>query len=1009
MKNIPCVTLVATLILGTAAAVADEAAVLGIPLKPDPPPAIDGRLDEWEAVPNVCVLDTKEHCGYSPEKWTSAADLSARVWLAWRTEYLYLAVDVTDDQHYQSLRNRTMFRGDHVELYLDLAPQSPPGRTFMGPGQVQLGFSPGNFQQTGDPLTDIPAEAVVFKPEGPGAAGVLVAAQKTDKGYALEASIPWPLLGQLVEKPDLHPATGLETGIEVAVSDTDSPTPVQEKMLTLRAQPWQKEIERLLPAVLAGSDGVPPTVVRGQDLLAAADVPVRGKQEIAFQGPTVPAGKELVLMLKARLDSPRPAGYTRGMRLLLNGQPLDGARLVNWEGPEPRVNGAMMSPAAGEMFNVPYCPDFESPNKHPSYALRSGPKLCRYELRVTDLVQPGDNQLTVDNFAAAEMNETLVLADVRLEVREIAAPRPKRPAPTGPLPVIRPASQHKVDYRLARQKDGTAEISLGGATFRVESEFSTPEPTWVHGSNVYFDHKQQIEQHDEWIVVRDTFTNRTAENLPLMHRHRVTGETSWTKVWLAGLSPSSLVNTNSEPANPTSYGTTEKVGVGVLPLDDVFQVHVSSFSTENQVGLADNQLVLKPGVSYTAEWAILPTETADYYAFLNAMRRLRDVNFTLPGSFAFLRADPRLGATQWSDEECVDFVRFKNAHFLTGGISWPRHKGRYPHGTTFQQMDWSVSREQIARFRKLTPEVRHLKYYHCYIDTLDESPEKYADARLLRADGTHADYGKPYDRLYVPTHENRFGRDVARNVEMILGPQPGGLGCDGVYWDEFEYSRYQYAYHLAEEGRGGLPWDGVSADIDPRTLKIVRLKSAVELISQPFRLQLAESILARGPLVANGQPHTRTMLRLHFPRFVETGSISRCSLAQAYSPIALGDHLTERSELDAYRVMLRALNFGCLYYWYNDLTVVPTHPHLTSYMFPSTPIELGEGYLIARERIVTNRSGLFGWGDSSRHEVHVFDDQGCERTDFQTPTVVRDGMTFTELRLPEDYSAAILH
>ena len=57
---------------------------------------------------------------------------------------------------------------------------------------------------------------------------------------------------------------------------------------------------------------------------------------------------------------------------------------------------------------------------------------------------------------------------------------------------------------------------------------------------------------------------------------------------------------------------------------------------------------------------------------------------------------------------------------------------------------------------------------------------------------------------------------------------------------------------------------------------------------------------------------------------------------------------------------------------------------------------------------MTNRSGLFGWGDASRHEVHVFDDQGCERPDFQAPTVVRDGMTFTELRLPEDYSAAIV-
>jgi hypothetical protein len=479
-------------------------------------------------------------------------------------------------------------------------------------------------------------------------------------------------------------------------------------------------------------------------------------------------------------------------------------------------------------------------------------------------------------------------------------------------------------------------------------------------------------------------------------------------VWLAGLSPSALVNTSSEPANPTTYGAAEEVGLGVLPLDDVFQVHVTNFSTENQVGLADNHLVLKPGASYTAEWAIVPTARSDYFAFLNAVRRLRDVNFTLEGSFAFLRADPRLGATKWSDRECIDFIRFKHARFVTSGISWPRHKGRYSHGTSFQLMDWSVTKEQIARLRKLVPEAQHLKYYHCFIDVLDESPEKYADARLLRADGTHADYGQPYDRLYVPTQENTFGRDVARNVELILAPQPDGLGCDGVYWDEFEYSRYQYAYHLADGGRGGLPWDGVSADIDPKTLKIVRLKSSVELVSQPFRLALARRILASGPLVANGQPHTRTMLELHFPRFVETGSISHCTRAQAYSPIALGDHLTERSEQDAYRVLLQALDFGCLYYWYNDLTVVPTHPHLTSYMFPATPVELGEGYLIARERIVTNRSGLFGWGDSARHEVHVFDDQGREVPVFHAPAVVQDGMTFTELRLPEDYSAAII-
>ena len=88
--------------------------------------------------------------------------------------------------------------------------------------------------------------------------------------------------------------------------------------------------------------------------------------------------------------------------------------------------------------------------------------------------------------------------------------------------------------------------------------------------------------------------------------------------------------------------------------------------------------------------------------------------------------------------------------------------------------------------------------------------------------------------------------------------------------------------------------------------------------------------------------------------------------------------------------------------------VIPTHPHLTHYMFPITPVELHEGYILGRERIITNRSGLFGWGDAAGHEVHVFDDQGREVPGFKAPTRNQNGQTLTELRLPEDYSAAIV-
>jgi hypothetical protein len=77
-------------------------------------------------------------------------------------------------------------------------------------------------------------------------------------------------------------------------------------------------------------------------------------------------------------------------------------------------------------------------------------------------------------------------------------------------------------------------------------------------------------------------------------------------------------------------------------------------------------------------------------------------------------------------------------------------------------------------------------------------------------------------------------------------------------------------------------------------------------------------------------------------------------------------------------------------------------------MFPITPLELHEGYIIGRERIVTNTSGYFGWGDGSTHEVHVYDETGREVEDFAAPLVTREGATFTELRIAEDWSAAII-
>jgi len=966
--------------------IADEP-VIGIPMKPDPPPAVDGQLEDWSNVPGALLLNHAEQATWGGARWKSPTDLSAKVWIAWRQDMIYLAADVTDDKIRQSEHGSGIWKGDCVQLYLDVAPDEEAARSHFGKGQFQIAFSPGNFQHSGDSLNDCPPEAHIFKPASLAPKGVLVAAQQTDHGYTLEAAIPWALLGVKL------PAVGIPVNFEIAVFDTDGAEARSEKLLSFAAKKWTLSRQRLNAAVLAGADGKAPAIVRGAPVFEKAELKPRGKQTFKFTTAKPPAGKEAVLALKARMNTPRVAGYTQALKLTLNGTVLDGKRLLNKPLELKGKDGRIHRLVAVDRFTAYYAPDFTSADAS-QYAI-AGVKTGEFELRVTDLLCEGENHLVIENACSPAVTRSLIAANCC--VRFTAPPPPPKPKagpPKGPIPVCALVKNPQSAYSVKELPDAKLAVEIRGEKFSIESRFSTPAGKWERGSNPFFEHSRRIERKAEAIVVRDTFKNLTNENLPLMQRHEAALSSPLKKIWLAGLSPAGLMGTSSAPENPTTFGVTGKTGLGLLPLNDEFQVHVSNYAADGALGLADNQFVLQPGKSYTAEWAIVPVARPDNFDFINATRRLLDANFTIPYCFAFLRGGPL--TEKWPDEKFTDFIKFKSANLLCDSIMYPTYQGHYSHGMAFQKVSHDSYKRYAERVRRLTPDAKSCVYFHCFINAEQDAAKNFPEARVLRSDGSHADYGQACYGIFFPTASNAYGRAVRRNVDIILND----IKADGVYWDELEYSAY--AYHFGE------PWDGCSADIDPKTMKVRRLKSSVTLISQPWRVGLIKEIMARGPFIANGQPHTRTMARLKFPRFVETGSISNCARAQLHSPIALGDHLTERSEADAYRNMVSALDYGCVSHWYGDQTVIPSYETITKFMYPITPLELHEGYIIAKERILTNRSGLFGWGDASKHEVHVFDDTGREVRDFKAPTVERNGATFTELRIAEGWSAAIV-
>jgi hypothetical protein len=774
---------------------------------------------------------------------------------------------------------------------------------------------------------------------------------------------------------------------------TDGTENRPDKWMTSSPAPWSISRSRLLPAVLARADGGLPAPVRPVALFGAARLSRGERRTVKFPAAKVPGDREAVLSLKARTDFAEPGGYNPGMQVRVNGVDLDGQRLLgrplHWIDPQGRINNA----TAGTVFNVHYAPDFTAADR--SFYAIPGAKSGEFQFRVGDLLRDGENELVISDVAPAGVKWPLVIADGELRFTSaIAARRPqKRPAPAGRLPVFRPGPT-KTEFRLRELPEAGLAIEVGGETFTVASQFSTPGGRFAHGSTPFFLHSRRIERRDEALVIEDHFRNLIGEDLPLVQRHRAKAGGKVQAVWVAGLSPNGLSAAASEPANPTVFAATAKAGLGLLPLGDEFQVHVSLSAVEGELVLGDPEFVLKRGASYTARWAIVPAALPDYFTFLNSARRLVDANFPIRLGFAFLRAGPL--TEQWTDRQFADFIRFKSANAVCASIDYPSYKGWNTHGTSFQAVPHDNYRRWVRRVHRLAPQTKALVYFHCFLDVLEGAERKYADARVLRVDGLQADYGEPQYKIFFPLATNSYGPRIAKNPEVILDE----IGADGVYWDELEYSACRYHY--------GEPWDGCSADIDPATMKIVRQKSSVTLLTQPWRVALARKILARGPLVGNGQPHTPTMAALRFPRFVETGSPSNCALAQLHSPIALGDHLTERSEQDAYRNMLGALDYGCLYHWYNDVLVIPTHTTLTEHMYPFTPVELHRGYVIGRERIITRQSGLFGWGDAARHEVHVYDDSGREVPGYPAPQITRQGATFTELRLAEDWSAVIV-
>ena len=966
-----------------------------MPFDVDPAVVIDGDINDWANVANPITLRGKEHVVHGIANWSGNEDLSGIMHLAWRGGGIFIVAVVVDDKISQPYTAGDIYKGDHINLWIDFTPGAEPERQMFGAGQFHVVISPGNLDKTEGEKVN-PAVIYVYRPEGLKQQGGQVAVKRTDSGYILEAFIPFTRVGVAGVKRDQ------DVNFEVAFSDSDQLPAAQEVLMTYGTTQWHYARKRLLPMVFGDGNGKGASPVRAKALVAEAKIAAGESMELKFTAEKIPQGKNPYVFFKARMNRKKTAGFVAGaIALEVNGKQVEGKRVSN----RPQVSTIMAGKEytlitnEGEMAAW-YTPDFEAVEKHPQYALIDRTKACEYEFVLDGLIKEGENSIVFKNLAqvVAGSDMTITLGDIEYRVRQqVPPPPPLKDAPTGEIPVLEPKKRFPKTYSWLKKSDGKIQFRVNWKKVDVESRFSTPDGKWNVGSNSFFDYKREIIEHDEWIEVRDTFKNLTDKDLPIMQEHSCRlGENS-EGVWLSGVKVPCGNGIRREPQNPSVFATTKKIGIGMLPLNDEFIVHIGQSSDDGTIAIKDRQFYLPVGKEYTAEFAIVPVDKPDFWAFVNAARRLRDVNFQLKWCFAFMfHKEP---VYKWTDDTFKSFVDNKYANLLVKSIYDVRTKKGKPARCT----DWTagphtVYTDLIKRVKEFYPdgEIKTGIYFHCFLDTTDENAERFKDDRALDDDGNHLDYGGKggYMKIYVPTLEKgSWGDEIAKVMDKIFE-----LGADGIFWDEFSYSRVKYIYNKL---------DGCSADIDSKTFKIIRPKGAMSLLSLDWRVKQVKRILDAGrPFIINGAPVTCTMNDFKFQAFTETGLITNCRRMLLHSPVALGDHLTERKYTDSYDTMLKALDHGCLYVWYGH--IFHTHKAPTYYMYPFTPIELHSGYVFGEERIVTKTSGYFGWGDNSDFEVHIFDRDGKETSEIKTQKVKRAGKTYAEMRLPENYYAIII-
>ena len=559
----------------------------------------------------------------------------------------------------------------------------------------------------------------------------------------------------------------------------------------------------------------------------------------------------------------------------------------------------------------------------------------------------------------------------------------------------------------------------------------------VQASGAAYELRRTLRLDGARIVVEDTLTGRADNVIGVAVSHSIILPGPPGAARLNG------VDTIVQPAgsfaeNPTVFAARGETGMGFVAEDNALALQMASRVMDNQMTASAGGIGLSPGETCTLRWALYPGPT-DYFDFVNTVRRDWDVNFTIHGPFDFLDIR-RLGTP--AEREAMRRMIERKGMKLFALVPWFEYYNGWPYD---REQFQAMMTEAMAFIREIVPDARCLACVETNLvpvplsffgDTIPDdwplgrdaggrygqttTPEMTAlidaspwrDSCLRDADGNvrlDAWYVQHYadppalNLMVYPEIGNHRHEQALEQFAWLLDE----VGFDGLYIDQFSL-----AWSNDSTRYTGERWDGRTVRLDAAG-RVAEMPGDLGLLSADARREWVQLVLDRGKTVVCNTTAALEQLRdLPAFRFMETQGYDplagdgppagRTTMAKGHlgSPIALGHNFPADAGADFFmRSLIAHLRYGLLYYCYG--TWFPSEgerggeygplPH----MFPFTPVELHEGWLLGRERLITCLSGTYRWPDQRPPRVLYFDERGRERPGDATVAPAQGGHDVT--------------